>query len=151
MSDTTMRAHAVAEPTQVGLDAPIRNCLYVQYCTIDNKQFPSSTAITVEVCSAYKDNCQSQMRTRMPRRTPAKFFWASDAIRKRLKPGAHPSHDRHRECSKHNVQIMSYPRYKKNYFWKQKATLKTSKLVGSTVDTEIDTGRDCWIRLEIWT
>jgi len=36
----------------------------------------------------------------------------------RLKPGTH--HDRHRvrEYSKHNVQIMSYPRYKMNDLWK---------------------------------
>jgi hypothetical protein len=132
--------------------ASIHNCLSVQHCTIDNKQFPSSTShYGWRFVQRTKTIARARWRTRMPRRTPAKFFWASDAIRKRLKPGAHPSHDRHRECSKHNVQIMSYPRYKKNYFWKQKATLKTSKLVGSTVDTEIDTGRDCWIRLEIWT
>jgi hypothetical protein len=36
MSGTTMRAHAVAEPTQVGLDALIRNCLNDQIVLDEN-------------------------------------------------------------------------------------------------------------------
>jgi hypothetical protein len=84
-----MRAHVVvAEPTQIGIDTQLSQCpaLYNRQQTIPG------AAITVEVCSAYEDNCMMADSKFL-----GKSSGARDAIRKRLRP----HHDRH--SSKHTV------------------------------------------------
>jgi hypothetical protein len=58
-----MRVHVVvAEPTQIGIDTQLSQCpaLYNRQQTIPVKNH--GAAITVEVCSAYEDNCMADSK-----------------------------------------------------------------------------------------